>query len=273
MLIHGPRQAGKTSLARMVGEPEQRTFLSLDDPAVPEFAVEDPMGFVANLPERVTLDEVQRAPGLFTSIKLAVDRERTPGRFLLTGSTNVLLLPSLSDSLAGRMAIVRLHPFSQAELAGGGTSLLERLLAGEVGPLQGRHLGAELAERVAAGGYPAALARKSVRGRQTWYADYVETLVQRDVRDVRQIRNLQVIPDLLQLLAGQTGRLINVADLAAPFQLSRPTIAEYVTLLERLFLMERLPPWFSNRLSRLIKGPKLHLGDTGLACALLGLDG
>lgn len=133
-------------------------------------------------------------------------------------------------------------------------------------------LGAELAERVLAGGYPAALARDTPRRRTAWYRDYIETLVQRDVRDLARIRSLDVLPRLLALAAGYTANLLNVADLASPFQLSRPTISEYVTLLERVFLLELLPPWHTNRLSRLIKTPKLHLGDTGLAGALLGLD-
>ena len=133
-------------------------------------------------------------------------------------------------------------------------------------------LGKQLAERIAGGGYPAALARPSSRRRTAWYRDYIETLVQRDVRDLARIRALDVVPRLLALAATQTARLFNLTDLAAPFQQSRPTIRDYVTLLERVFLVETLPPRHSNRLSRLIKTPKLHLGDTGLAGALLGLD-
>jgi predicted AAA+ superfamily ATPase len=137
---------------------------------------------------------------------------------------------------------------------------------------QQARLGMELAERIAAGGYPAALARPSSRRRATWYRNYIETLVQRDVRDLARISSLDVLPRLLSLAAGQTAWLLNVTDLASPFQLSRPTIRDYVTLLARVFLLEELPPWHNNRLSRLIKTPKLHLGDTGLACALLGID-
>ncbi len=133
-------------------------------------------------------------------------------------------------------------------------------------------LGKELAELIVAGGYPAALARSAGRRRREWYRAYIETLVQRDVRELARIASLDILPRLLQLAAGQTARLLNVSELAAPFQVSRPTIADYVTLLGRIFLIERLPPWHSNRLSRLIKTPKLHLGDTGVACALLGLD-
>ena len=133
-------------------------------------------------------------------------------------------------------------------------------------------MGRELADRVASGGYPAALSRANSRRRSVWYRDYVESLVQRDVRDLARISSLDALPRLLALAAGQTARLLNVSDLAAPFQLSRPTIRDYVTLLERVFLLDELPPWHSNRLSRLVKTPKLHVGDTGVACGLLGLD-
>lgn len=272
VLIHGPRQCGKTTLARRVGEARGYSYFSFDDTVALSAAQSDPIGFVDDLPERAILDEIQRAPGLFTAIKTAVDRRRTPGRFILTGSANVLLLPRLADSLAGRMEIVRLHPLAQSELGGRSGRFLDGLFAGTFKTRMYERLGAGLAERVAAGGYPAALARATSRRRTAWYRDYIETLVQRDVRDLARIGALDTLPRLLTLAAGQTARLLNVSDLAGPFQLSRPTIRDYVTLLERVFLLEPLSPWHSNRLSRLIKTPKLHLGDSGVACALLGLD-
>ena len=272
VLIHGPRQCGKTTLARVAGDPRGYTYFSFDDGVTLGAATADPAGFIADLPERAILDEVQRAPGLFTAVKTAVDRRRTPGRFLLTGSANVLLVPKLADSLAGRMEILRLHPLAQCELAGRAPRFLDRLFEGSFKAGTYDRLGAGLAERIAAGGYPAALARATARRRATWYRDYIETMIQRDVRDLARIGALDALPRLLTLAAGQTARLLNVTDLASPFQLSRPTIRDYVTLLERVFLLEALTPWHSNRLSRLIKTPKLHVGDTGVACALLGLD-
>ncbi len=272
VLVHGPRQCGKTTLARAVGDAAGYAYISFDDDVLRASAQADPVGFVADLPDKAVLDEVQRVPQLFTALKAAVDRGRRPGRFILTGSANVLLVPRLADSLAGRMEILRLHPLAQAELAGRQPAFLDALFgAGFKAGTQVR-LGKELSGRIAAGGYPAALARPSSRRRAAWYRDYIETLVQRDVRDMARISALNALPRLLTLAAGQTARLLNVADLASPFQLSRPTIRDYVTLLARVFLLEELPPWHSNRLSRLIKTPKLHLGDTGLACALLGVD-
>ncbi len=307
VLIHGPRQCGKTTLAQFACAPDylkqeendlllrsqprngglparQRNYayVNFDDAVARNSAQADPMGFVADLPERVILDEIQRVPDLLPAIKMAVDRRRTPGRFILTGSTNVLLIPTLSESLAGRLQILRLHPLAQRELASGGepalsspspnAGFLNALFEDGFAIRQTRRLGERLSERIIAGGFPPALARPTARRQANWYRDYITTLVQRDVRDMARIKSLDMLPRLLSASASQTARLFNLADLASPFQLARPTVGNYVTLLERLFLLERLPPWHSNRLRRLIKSPKLHIGDTGLAATLLGVD-
>jgi predicted AAA+ superfamily ATPase len=272
VLIHGPRQCGKSTLARMLGDRRGYEYLSFDNDVTRSAAEADPIGFVDGLSERVILDEVQRVPGLFTSLKSAVDRNRRPGRFLLTGSANVLLVPKLADSLAGRMAIQRLHPFAQCELTGKASTFLDHLFAVEFPARKSARLQNELATRITAGGYPPALARAEGRRRDNWYRDYIDTLVQRDVRDLARISALDALPRLLRMAASRTAQLFNLSDLATSFQLSRVTIGDYVTLLEHVFLLERLPPWYSNRSSRLVKTPKLHLGDTGLACGLLGLD-
>ncbi len=270
VLVHGPRQCGKTTLARLVGDSLGYDYISFDDDVARTAAAADPAGFVAGLPERSILDEVQRVPSLFTALKQEIDRRRVPGRFLLTGSSQVLLLPSLADSLAGRMEVLRLHPLSQNEIYGGVPNFLDDLFRGRFQTASTNRLGDDLAERIVAGGYPAALERPTARRRANWYRNFVETQLQRDARDMSRISALDALPRLLSAAASQTARLYNLSDLAAPFQLSRPTIGGYVELLERLFLVERLPPWHSNRLNRLVKTPKLHIGDTGLGCALLG---
>ena len=272
VLIHGPRQSGKTTLARMVGEPRGYRYLSFDDDAILAAARNDPIGFVAGLPRKTILDEVQRIPEIFTSLKTAIDARRTPGRFILTGSANVLLVPRLAESLAGRMGILRLHPLAQSEIEGKRSRFLDRVFSAGFRTGIGERLGVGLAERIVAGGYPAAIARRAHNRRRAWYRDYVDTQIQRDVRDLARIRSLDALPKLLSLAASHTAQLINVADLAAPFELTLQTIHEYVTVLERVFLLERLPAWHTNRLSRLVKRPKLHMGDTGVACALLGID-
>jgi uncharacterized protein len=272
VLIHGPRQCGKTTLARLVGDHVGRVYLTLDDPVVLSAIQADPVGFVSDLPRRVTLDEVQRAPELFTAMKSAVDLDRTPGRFLLTGSANVLLVPRLSESLAGRMEIIRLHPLSRNELARQPAGFLDALFEGHFKVDSANRLGPRLAEHIVLGGYPEVVKRSTHRRQAAWSRDYMDAIVQRDVRDLSRISRLEAFPRLLSLAASQSARLLNISDLAGPFQLSRPTIRDYVTLLTRIFLLEELLPWHNNRLSRLIKTPKLHMGDTGLASALLGVD-
>ncbi len=193
-------------------------------------------------------------------------------RFILTGSANVLFVPNRSESLAGRMGILRLHPLAPAEVEGTRPQFLDRLFRGGFRTGLTERLGADLSQRIVDGGYPAALKRRAAARRRAWYRDYVETQIQRDVRDLTRVRSLDALPKLLAAAASQTARLINVADLSAPFELTRQTIHEYVTVLDRVFLAERLPSWHTNRLSRLVKRPKLHVGDTGVACSLLGMD-
>lgn len=271
VLLHGPRQCGKTSLAQTLAQPAGYGYLTFDDDNLATAARADPSGFLGDLPPRMVLDEIQRVPEIFTSLKAIVDRDRMPGRFLLTGSSNVLLLPKLADSLAGRMEAQRLYPLAQSEIARTPSGFLGALFSASFKLSRHERLGMDLARRIAAGGYPSALAREGGRRRE-WCRSYVQALVQRDVRDLSRIADLDALPRLLQLAAGQTAHLMNVSELASPFQLSRPTIRDYVTLLERLFLVEMLPPWHLRQISRMVKTPKIHMGDTGLACALLQLD-
>jgi len=277
VLIHGSRQCGKTTLAQFVGEQLGYHYISFDNDNQLEAAKADPIGFIQSLPGKTILDEIQRTPELFTAIKASVDQNRKPGRFILTGSANVLLLPQLADSLAGRMEIIHLRPLAYSEIAGKKPEFLKQLFNADFSltPNQSNYsrLSETLAELICNGGYPAAIVRNTPKRRSAWYRDYIITIIQRDVQEIASIRNLDILPKLLSLAASQTAHLFNSADLASPFSLSRPTIREYLALLEQIFLIEQLQPWHSNRLSRLIKTPKMHLADTGLACALLGVNG
>jgi uncharacterized protein len=272
VLVQGPRQSGKSTLAKEIAHKEEYSYFTFDDESLLSSAKTDPTGFVADLPRFSVIDEVQRAPQIFTAIKSVVDRESHPGRFLLTGSSNVLLIPKLADSLAGRMGLVRLHPLAQCEIEGILPTFIDALFSGSFSIRHTERLGSELTQRVLAGGYPRALARPSEQRRAAWYRDYVDSIIQKDVRDLARISSFEVLPRLLSAAASRTSQLFNLSDLASPFQLSRPTIREYATLLERVYLLELLPPWHVNATSRLIKTPKIHITDTGVASSILGVN-
>ena len=271
-LVHGPRQSGKTTLTHMVCDPLGFDYVSFDEDAARNAARSDPTGFIANLTGPVILDEVQRVSEIFTALKLEVDRDRSPGRFVLTGSTNLMRAPNLLDSLAGRMEVVQLRPLAQSEIERVNPSFLDDLFSGD---FQGRWIKPatdDVSQRIIAGGFPPSLARPTARGRANWYFDYVEALVQRDLLDVARIRYPDALRRLLSAAAAQTAGLFNSTKLASPLEVSRPTVDDYVQILEAGFLLDRLPPWSNNRLSRVVKTSKLHMTDTGLCCALLGID-
>jgi len=268
VLIHGPRQCGKTTLAMQVGQRRRYRYYTFDDATTLAAARADITGFVARLERHAILDEVQHVPELFAALKPVIDANRSSVRFILTGSSNILLVPRLSDSLAGRMEILRLYPLSQVELERAPATFLITLFSETLAFTHSGTLGKQLAERIVRGGYPTVQKRSPGR-REAWYANYIETLIQRDVRDLSHIGSLDALPKLLELAAGQTARLANLSEMASAFELSRPTIRSYLALIERLFLIEYVQPWFNNRSKRLIKTPKLHFGDTGLACNLL----
>lgn len=270
--LAGPRQCGKTTLARVL-KPE-RAFVSLDHPPFLDAASADPAGFMDSLPRDVTIDEVQRAPGLLPAIKLAVDTDRRPGRFLLTGSADLLLVPSVTESLAGRMEVARLMPLSESEKERRPGRFLRDFLAGRLQPSLrpgAAHPAPELAARLVAGGYPEPLTRTPARARQ-WHRQYVRGIVDRDVLDVSNVRAADQVGRLLELLAVRNGELFNASRVARDLGLQRQTVSEYVSVLERLFLVRRLLPWHRNPGKRLIKSPKIHLIDSGLAATLAQLS-
>lgn len=268
----GPRQSGKTTLARDLAP--ERAFVSLDEHGYFETAGNDPAGFVASLPGVVTLDEVQRVPALLPAIKHVVDRDRRPGRFLLTGSANLLLAPAVTESLAGRMEMIQLHPLAESEKARRPGGFLKALLEGGFEPGIGSGAGpagpAALADRLVAGGYPEPLGRPPRRARQ-WHRQYVRALVERDVRDVAGVRDVGALARLLELLALRTAEPFNASALAGELGVRRDTVDRHVAVLERLFLVRRLPAWRRGEAGRLAASAKAHLLDSGLAATLAGL--
>ena len=272
VLLNGPRQTGKTTLAQMMTEKAGTRYFSLDDAATLASAAGDPAGFVRNLSGPVVIDEIQKAPDLFPAIKLAVDQDRQPGRFLLTGSANVMTLPRLSESLAGRMEIIPLFPFSAGELAGQHEGFLKRLFDGTIAKTKPISVKDDLPARLVRGGYPEAVQRQSDDRRATWFASYLSTILQRDVRDLARVDALHSLPNLLKLLAARVSGLLNLADVSRDAGLPHTTLVRHLALLETVFLVHRLPAWSPNLGKRLVKAPKLHLVDSGFACHLIGAD-
>jgi uncharacterized protein len=268
VLVAGPRQCGKTTLVRDLTS-GRREFLTLDDDTVLASARSDPAGLLRGI-GKATIDEVQRAPDLLRAIKRAVDEERRPGRFLLTGSANLLTVPRVAESLAGRMEIVTLLPLAQAEIRHRKPAFLGTVFDGKP-PKPGERLaGPALVEAVLTGGYPEMLRRRRPERRRSWARDYIRAIVQRDVRDIAEVEKLDRMPKLLGILAHYSGQLTNFTQVGAQVGFDDKTTRKYVGILEQLYLVRRVEPWFRNRLNRLVKTPKLHLLDSGLLATLLG---
>ncbi|HWD38076.1 MAG TPA: ATP-binding protein [Fimbriimonas sp.] len=269
VLIHGPRQSGKSTLAQAIGKQIAATYVTLDDPTPRSLALRDPDALLQGYSGPLILDEVQRAPQLFLALKAAVDRDRRPGKFLLTGSANVLALPKIADSLAGRIAIIDLLPLSQAEIEGKQSTFIDRLFVEE--PLACEAGGEDLPARIAKGGFPEPYLRASAARRDAWFADYTRTLLERDVRDLANIEGLAQMPKLLRLLAARSGSALNVVDLAAETQIPNTSLHRYLDLLKAVFLATQVPAWSADQAARLTKTPKTFLVDSGLLCHLRGV--
>jgi predicted AAA+ superfamily ATPase len=274
VFIQGARQTGKSTLAQSLaahGHPAR--YFTLDDASTLAAAESDPQGFVSGLDGPVILDEVQRAGGLALAIKSSVDANRKPGRFLLTGSANLLLLPKLSESLAGRIEIHTLWPLSQGELAGLQDNFIDAVFADHfIADKIKAENWQKLVARFARGGYPEMLHRADPHRRRAWFGSYITTILQRDVRDISNVRDLAELPRLLSLLASRAAGLLEYADLSRSLSIPQTSLKRYMALMEATFLIQTLPAWFTNIGKRLVKSPKLLINDTGLLVHLLGAD-
>jgi predicted AAA+ superfamily ATPase len=273
VLLNGARQVGKSTLAQSLTKEDRAQYFTLDDATVLAAVTRDPAGFVAGLAGPVVLDEVQRAPELFLALKAAVDRDRRPGRFLLTGSANVFVAPRISESLAGRMEILTLWPLSQGEVEGVVEGFVDALFARTFQPPRLASLDrGELLERLIRGGFPELVDKRSEARRRAWFNSYTTSILQRDVRDLTNIEDLAALPRLLSLLAARATTLLNYSELSRSSGIPASTLKRYFALLEATFLVLTLPAWSTNLSKRLVKSPKLLLNDTGLLASSLGLS-
>ncbi|TAK56674.1 MAG: ATP-binding protein [Bacteroidetes bacterium] len=274
VLLNGARQSGKSTLAQWIVEQKHKAhYLTLDDPSVLEGAKHDPVGFLEGFDTPLVIDEVQRVPELFLAIKAQVDKRRAPGKFLLTGSANVLSLPRSAEYLVGRMEILTLWPLSQSELEESRGRFIDsvftadfRRLHAAVEPREG------LLGRVLRGGYPEIHKRSTRKRREAWFHSYLTTILQREVHELSNIEGLSLLPRLLTLLASRSGSLINIADISSGSKLPQTTLRRYISLLEAAFLIVTLPAWSANIGKRLIKTPKMYLTDTGIMAHLLEMN-
>ena len=273
VFVLGARQVGKSTLAQQIANSDHpATTVTLDDQATREAARVDPNGFIAGLRGPVLIDEVQRVPDLLNAIKQAVDEDPTPGRFLLTGSANVLTMPRISESLAGRVRRIELWPLAQAEIRASASNFVERLFAGDPPQVTDAPVGREaFVEIVACGGYPAVYALGE-RARQHWYHDYAQSIVERDLRDIASAQKLSEMPALLALLASTSAKLLDYRKISSDLQISDKTVRAYVELLRTVFLVHVVPAWRPGLRSRELQTPKLYLTDTGLLAQQLGVD-
>lgn len=274
VLLNGARQSGKSTLVKAIAEGgHPAAYFNLDDVSALGAVRHDAAGFLSGLDGPVVIDEIQRAPELFMAIKSAVDRNRRPGRFLLTGSANILLLPRLSESLAGRMEILSLWPFSQGEINGIKEAFVDKLFEKRLPrfPLNKKE-GINIIDRIIAGGYPEAVSRTVPARRKAWFDSYITTILQRDVRDIADIDGLSDMPRLLSLIAIRSPSLLNFAEISRTIAIPQTTLKRYMMLLEATFLIRNLPAWSGHLGKRLVKTSKLIMCDTALMAHLFGAN-
>lgn len=277
VVVTGARQAGKTTLVRELVADPGRPYLTLDDLDVLEQAERAPADLVARS-DRITIDEVQRAPQLLHSVKRAVDAKRTRGRFLLTGSANLLLMRRVAESLAGRAAYLTLWPLTRRERLGLGSAgiwsdLLNRKPQEWLDIVEAQRAKREnWRESVLRGGYPTpAIELDTPEARSTWFTGYTRTYLERDLQEISSVAGLADLRRLMRAACLRVGQLVNQTELARDVALPQPTVHRHLNLLEISYQLVRLPAYAVNRTKRLIKTPKLYWADTGLACHLAGL--
>ncbi len=274
VMVVGARQTGKSTLAlQSINSDFSPQYLTLDDPILLSSSKSNPTAFLENFPTPLIIDEIQRVPELFLPLKLKIDRERKAGSYLLTGSANVLNLPKVADSLAGRIEILHLQTLSQSEIEGTKHNFVDEICQDnyQISTANTPENREELFRRMLVGGYPEVVGRKTEKRREAWFDSYILTLLQRDLRDLANIEGLTDLPRLLKMLATRAGSLLNFAEISRSIGFPQTTLKRYVALLENIFLFEMLPAWSGNLSKRLTRTPKLFFSDTGLLAHLHNL--
>ena len=269
----GARQTGKSTLVRAIaGNEHPAHYLTLDDPATLELAREDPIGFIAG-GKRLVIDEIQRVPDLMLAIKRVVDADTARGRFLLTGSANVITHPRVADALPGRVDYLTLWPFSQAELVGQGSStFFEDAFSGRPPEAGGAPTGrAGYAETIVRGGFPEVLEASAAR-RQRFFAGYTGSILGREIGELGSVRDTEAAARVLRLVAARSSAPTNLSSMGRDLGIDHKTVGNHLRSLEQLFLIVRLPAWHVNLGHRVVRSAKLHIADTGLLCSLIGVD-
>ena len=274
VLLNGARQTGKSTLVQWLSENEHPArYITMDDSNILSAAIADPAGFLAGFQGPLIIDEIQRSPELFLAIKSVIDKKRKSGQYLLTGSANVLLLPKLADTLAGRMETISLWPFSQGEIESTKEHFVDRLFLKNMPKQKFKAIEkSELLTRILCGGFPEVIKRASLSRRKAWFSSYITTILQRDIRDLSRIEGMATIPRLLSVLGARACSVINISELSRTAGIPLSTLKRYIILLEATFLLTMLPAWSGNFTKRLVKSPKIIINDTGLLGHLIGLD-
>ena len=272
ILINGARQTGKSTLCRQLVEEGSfdGQIMTMDDPTILTAAQADPLGFLQDLSSHAIIDEIQRAPELFLSIKKLVDENRKGRRLILTGSADVMTLPQVADSLAGRIEIHHLWPLSQTEILGKRSKFLSTLIATDDRFQSHKHNWKDIIEAIRAGGYPEALQRETEGRKAKWFESYIGAVLQKDIRNLANIEGLTQIPNILQFIGTRVGSTVNLSDIARLSGVKNTTLQRYMALLEHVFLILKIPAWTPNIEGQFVKSPKIFLNDTGLLCHLRG---
>ena len=267
LLLTGSRQCGKTTLAKELAT-ENTLYRTLDDPTLKAFASSDPIGFVQSENQMLIIDEVQRVPDLLPAIKLVVDEDNRPGQFLLTGSANITSLPSVQESLAGRIRKIRLRPFTQGELLESQPVFLEKAFNKVFAENKKTYSRRQILEVAFRGGFPEAV-RLAPKDRPHWHKDYINALLDRDLADIMRITQHHSMRELIHILAAWSGKFMDISAIGAGLSIRRPTIESYINALENLYLIDRVRPWTSTDYERVGKQAKLYFADSGLMSSLL----